>query len=137
MPPQDKTTPNDKTTPADSTSDRPDSNDWVLQTCRPCEGGVDPIPADAAAAHTAGLDDWTINETGTAIGRTINTGDFRTALDRIASIGELAEREQHHPDLHLTGYRHLAIELTTHAIGGLSDNDFIVAAKIDRILRRS
>jgi len=45
-------------------------------------------------------------------------------------VAELAEAEDHHPDLHLTGYRNLAIELSTHAIGGLSRNDFIVAAKI-------
>jgi hypothetical protein len=48
-----------------------------------------------------------------------------------------AEAEGHHPDLHLTGYRHLKIELTTHAIGGLSDNDFILAAKIDALLGES
>jgi 4a-hydroxytetrahydrobiopterin dehydratase len=46
----------------------------------------------------------------------------------------LAEAEGHHPDLHITGYRILGIELTTHAIGGLSDNDFIVAAKIDQLI---
>jgi 4a-hydroxytetrahydrobiopterin dehydratase len=51
-------------------------------------------------------------------------------LNRVA---EIAEDEQHHPDLHLTGYRHVRIEITTHAIGGLSENDFILAAKIDEI----
>jgi 4a-hydroxytetrahydrobiopterin dehydratase len=47
----------------------------------------------------------------------------------------LAEAEAHHPDLHITGYRHLTIELSTHAIGGLSENDFILAAKIDELLK--
>ena len=46
-------------------------------------------------------------------------------------IAELAEQQDHHPDLHLTGYRNVAVELTTHAIKGLSENDFIMAAKID------
>ena len=56
------------------------------------------------------------------------------ASDLINQISVLAEQEQHHPDLHLTGYRMLTIELTTHAINGLSRNDFVVAAKIDPLL---
>jgi hypothetical protein len=48
-------------------------------------------------------------------------------------IGQIAEAEDHHPDLHLTGYRNVAIELSTHALGGLSENDFILAAKIDQL----
>jgi 4a-hydroxytetrahydrobiopterin dehydratase len=55
-------------------------------------------------------------------------------LQSINKIGEIAESEGHHPDLHLTGYRNLRVDLTTHAIGGLSENDFIVAAKIDEAL---
>jgi 4a-hydroxytetrahydrobiopterin dehydratase len=48
-------------------------------------------------------------------------------------IAKVAEEEQHHPDLHLAGYRNVAVELSTHAIGGLSENDFILAAKIDQL----
>ena len=59
---------------------------------------------------------------------------FLEAIRLINEIAEVAESEQHHPDLHLTGYRNVRIELTTHAIGGLSENDFIVAAKIDELL---
>ena len=55
------------------------------------------------------------------------------AIKIMNNIAALAEREQHHPDLHLENYRHLWVELYTHAIGGLSENDFIVAAKIDQI----
>ena len=55
----------------------------------------------------------------------------KEGMNRIADV---AESEQHHPDLHLTGYRNVRIDLMTHAIGGLSENDFIVAAKIDEIL---
>jgi 4a-hydroxytetrahydrobiopterin dehydratase len=55
-------------------------------------------------------------------------------MELLNKIAEIAESEQHHPDLHLTGYRHVRVELTTHAIGGLSENDFILAAKIDAIL---
>ena len=52
----------------------------------------------------------------------------------IDKIAPLAEADDHHPDLHLTGYKRLLIELSTHAIGGLSENDFILAAKINEIL---
>ena len=57
--------------------------------------------------------------------------NFIEALALVNKAGEIAEEDQHHPDLHLTGYRNLRIDLTTHAIGGLSENDFILAAKLD------
>ena|SRR6056297_2522360 len=103
--------------------------------CKPCEGGVDPIGPTEAAEHLKSMPSWTINESGKEISRKINTRHFVHAIEKINAIAELAESEQHHPDLHLTGYRHLTIVLTTHAIGGLSENDFILAAKIDEILK--
>ena len=60
-------------------------------------------------------------------------GQGPRALIAEVLVAELAEDEGHHPDLHLTGYRNVAIELWTHAIGGLSENDFITAAKIDQL----
>ena len=60
--------------------------------------------------------------------------NFVKMMECVNRIADLAEAEGHHPDLHLTGYRNLKIELTTHAIGGLSENDFILAAKIDALL---
>ena len=77
---------------------------------------------------------WTIDEDSNQIRRKLNCKTFAKAVSRINQIAELAQAEQHHPDLHLTGYRHLEIVLTTHAIGGLSENDFILAAQIDRLL---
>ena len=77
---------------------------------------------------------WELADSGTAIVRKFNCGNFSNAVELLHRIAELAESEQHHPDLHLTGYRNLRVELTTHAIGGLSENDFIVAAKIDRLV---
>jgi 4a-hydroxytetrahydrobiopterin dehydratase len=58
---------------------------------------------------------------------------FQAAMDFFNRVAEVAEEDGHHPDLHLEGYRNVAIELWTHAIGGLSENDFILAAKIDQI----
>jgi len=59
--------------------------------------------------------------------------DFLAAVDFLRRVADLAESEGHHPDLHLERYRHVSVELWTHAIGGLSENDFILAAKIDRL----
>jgi 4a-hydroxytetrahydrobiopterin dehydratase len=59
--------------------------------------------------------------------------DFASAVELITHVKDLAEAEGHHPDLHLTRYRKLVIELSTHAIKGLSENDFILAAKVDRL----
>ena len=59
--------------------------------------------------------------------------DFATALDFFARVGQIAEAEDHHPDLHLTEYRNVSVELWTHAAGGLTENDFVMAAKIDAL----
>lgn len=101
--------------------------------CKPCEGGVEPLAADQVQSLLGQVDDWQPTEDGKAIYRKRKFKNFIDALAYLNRVGELAETEQHHPDLHLTGYRHVRVELTTHAIGGLSDNDFILAAKIDRL----
>lgn len=102
--------------------------------CLPCEGGVPAIDPEAAAEYLRATPEWTLGEQGKVIFRKLNCQHFAAAIKLINQIADLAEREGHHPDLHLTGYRHLQIDLTTHAIGGLSENDFIVAAKIDELL---
>jgi len=101
--------------------------------CRPCEGGTEPLPLSAAQALLADVKGWELVE-GTAIRKTVKCKDFLDAVALIQRIAPVAEAEDHHPDLHLTGYRKLTIELSTHAIGGLSENDFILAAKLDQIL---
>ena len=79
------------------------------------------------------MPEWKLSDDGKLIRRKYKFKDFVTAMAFLQRVGQLAEEEQHHPDLHLTGYKNAAVELTTHAIGGLSENDFIVAAKIDRL----
>lgn len=76
---------------------------------------------------------WSVSNDGGWIRRKFNFRNFVEAVGLMNEIAALAEREQHHPDLHLTGYRHMTVELTTHAIGGLSENDVILAAKIDQL----
>ncbi len=92
------------------------------------------IEPDAAAQYIKATPDWTLSDDSKLISRKIACKNFVEALKWVNKIGEIAESEGHHPDLHLTGYRNLRVDLTTHAIGGLSENDFIVAAKIDEVL---
>jgi 4a-hydroxytetrahydrobiopterin dehydratase len=101
--------------------------------CKPCEGGAEPLPERAARTLLADVKGWELVE-GKAIRKMVKCKDFLDAVSLIQRIAPIAEGEDHHPDLHLTGYRKLTIELSTHAIGGLSENDFILAAKIDALL---
>lgn len=103
--------------------------------CAPCEGGVSPCPLPQAEQQLKELDSWSLAENGTLISRKWQLKNFRQAMKLLNACAELAEEDQHHPDLHLTGYRNVRIDLTTHAIGGLSENDFILAAKIDAAAR--
>jgi 4a-hydroxytetrahydrobiopterin dehydratase len=86
-----------------------------------------------AEQQLAALSGWRLTHDATRIRRDWKCKDFRGAIKLLNNVAALAEREQHHPDLHLEGYRNAWIELFTHAIGGLSENDFILAAKIDAI----
>ena len=104
--------------------------------CKPCEGGTEPLPASAARTLLQDLKGWELAG-GTAIRKTVVCKHFLDAVGLIQKIAPLAEAEDHHPDLHLTGYKRLTIELSTHAIRGLSENDFILAAKIDQLLTDS
>lgn len=101
--------------------------------CVPCEGGVQPLPPVEVARLLAALPGWKLTSHGLGIQRSWKCKDFLAALDFINKVGAVAEAEDHHPDIHLTGYRQLMIEMTTHAINGLSENDFILAAKIDDV----
>lgn len=80
------------------------------------------------------LSGWDLDDAAKLISKKINAKTFTGAVELVNQVAQLSESEQHHPDLHITGYRHLTIELTTHAIGGLSENDFILASKIDELL---
>ncbi|WP_302119673.1 4a-hydroxytetrahydrobiopterin dehydratase [Allorhodopirellula heiligendammensis] len=106
----------------------------IRARCAACEGGVDPLPMETAREYLVALSSWQLDESSGSISRQIQGGSFVQVIDIVNRIAVLAEDQQHHPDLHVTGYRHLKVVLTTHAIGGLSENDFIVAAKIDELL---
>jgi len=76
---------------------------------------------------------WTLSDDAKSISRDFITKNFVAGVTFIKNVAGVAEEEDHHPDVHLTGYRNLRIDLSTHAIGGLSENDFIVAAKINEL----
>ena len=109
------------------------AGELAARKCVPCEGGVPRFSAAEAEAQVALLPAWRLTHDATRIRRDLTLGNFREAIKLINTVGALAEREQHHPDLHLEGYRRVWIEIFTHAIGGLSENDFILAAKIDAL----
>src|SRR4051812_35762508 len=109
------------------------ATDLAAKKCVPCEGGVQPLSPEQIAELSKKVPQWRMAADGKAIRREWRVNDFPTALDFFHRIGAIAEAEDHPPDLHLTGYRNVAIELSTHALGGLSENDFILAAKIDQL----
>lgn len=81
----------------------------------------------------AKLPGWELTDRGRRIRKEWVVRNFAAGMDFLRRVADLAEREWHHPDVHLEGYRQVRIEITTHAIEGLSENDFILAAKIDRL----
>jgi 4a-hydroxytetrahydrobiopterin dehydratase len=101
--------------------------------CQPCEGGVPPLPKEEVHRLLRDLPNWKLTEDGQRIRREWVVKNFVAGLDFFQRVGQLSEEEGHHPDLHLAGYRNVAIEIWTHAIGGLSENDFILAAKIEQL----
>jgi 4a-hydroxytetrahydrobiopterin dehydratase len=105
----------------------------VEKHCTACEGGVERYTPAKAEQQLAALPGWQLTGDGLRIRKDWQVKNFLAGIEFFAKVAELAEAEGHHPDLHLEGYRHVWIELWTHAIGGLSDNDFILAGKIDRL----
>jgi 4a-hydroxytetrahydrobiopterin dehydratase len=105
----------------------------TAKKCTACEGGTPPFTASQVAAHLPAVPAWTLADNGKSIQRKYTFKDFVAAMKFLQKVADLAEAEEHHPDLHLTGYKHVAVVLSTHAIGGLSANDFIEAAKIDTL----
>ena len=104
--------------------------DLASKKCKPCEGGVAPYTADQAKALLKQLKGWIIDD-----GKLVKVYPFTNYYQTMAFVNALAwisHREDHHPDL-AVGYNKCRVEYSTHAIGGLSENDFICAAKCDAL----
>lgn len=93
---------------------------------------MEPLSQQQAEALLAQLDGWVLNQSNSSISLKKSFKNFAEAQAYVNRVGELAEAENHHPDI-LFGWGYATIMLTTHAINGLSENDFILAAKIDEI----
>ena len=99
--------------------------------CVPCEGIERPFDNAKAVEYMKNVPGWELAADAKSISRSYRVKNFMTAIQFFQDIAKIAENENHHPDLQLTGYRNVKIILSTHAIGGLSENDFIVAVKIN------
>ncbi len=106
--------------------------DLLKKKCVPCEGGVKPFTAKESKKYLKELDNWQLS--GKKITKQLVFKDFVHLIKFVNKLAKLAESEGHHPDF-TVHYRKLGLEIWTHAINGLSENDFILAAKIDELYK--
>ncbi|MDO8469691.1 MAG: 4a-hydroxytetrahydrobiopterin dehydratase [bacterium] len=107
--------------------------DLTQKKCVACEGNTPPLTRNEADALLAQAPGWTLTPDGKKISREFIFPDFKSALAFVDRVGAAAEAEGHHPDVFLA-YGMVRIELWTHAVNGLSENDFILAAKINALI---
>jgi len=103
------------------------------KTCVPCVGNVPPLTGDKVDQLLADLDHWSA-EKGHHLTKTFRFPDFARALAFVNRVGAIAEEQDHHPDIHLSWGR-VRVDIWTHKIDGLTENDFILAAKIDELVK--
>ena len=103
------------------------------KTCKPCEGGVSPLSADQARDMLGQLTGWALADDNKIIQQDFRFKNYYQTMAFVNAMACVAHQEDHHPDIEV-GYNHCLINFSTHAIGGLSENDFICAAKIDALL---
>ena len=109
------------------------SSGLASKKCTPCEGGVAPLTEAQASALRAGLHpDWKLGPGAKSLERSLKFRDFYRTMSFVNALAHIANVEDHHPDLQV-GYNYCNVTFSTHSIGGLSDNDFICAAKLDRL----
>ncbi len=107
------------------------NNDLLKKKCVPCEKkGMKPLARADAQDYLDELIGWTMDPDAKKISKEYKFQDFIGAINFVERVADVAEMEGHHPDIHIH-YNKVLLELSTHAIGGLSENDFIVATKID------
>lgn len=107
-------------------------DDLTKKRCTPCEGGTLPLPPNAVAEYSARVPEWKPDGDNLKISREFTFADFPAAMDFVNAVAKIAQEEGHHPDIYIF-YNKVNLEFATHAIGGLSENDFIMAAKIDTL----
>ena len=111
-------------------------NDLINKKCVPCEGGIPALDLSEIHKYQKKVDGWDVKSNEKKIyflEKKFTFKDFLTSQKFVNQVGEISENEGHHPDV-LFGWGYAIIKITTHAIEGLSENDFILAAKIDQII---
>ena len=103
------------------------------KTCKPCEGGVKPLDSNESEAMLAQLNSWELLDDAKIIQQTFRFKDYYQTMAFVNAVAWVAHQEDHHPDMEVS-YNRCQVNYSTHAIGGLSENDFICAAKIDALL---
>lgn len=103
------------------------------KSCQPCKGGVAPMPLEQAQQMAERVPGWQVADTAKRIQRCYKTRGFRESLEFVNRIGAIAEEQGHHPDISF-GWGYVNVEIFTHKIGGLHENDFILAAKLNDAL---
>lgn len=107
--------------------------DLTQKHCVPCEGGTPPLPDQKEDELKTHISQWLLVRDGThKITRQFKFENFKEAIAFVNKVADLAESEGHHPDIKIV-WNKVQLDLFTHAVGGLSENDFIMAAKIDKI----
>lgn len=104
----------------------------AAKSCVPCRGGVSPLAEEEAKRYLAEIPGWALAEGTARIERRFSFKDFASAIEFARKVGDLAEREGHHPDISF-GWGYCAVSFHTHKIHGLHENDFIMAAKVNTL----
>ena len=108
-------------------------SELTAKRCQPCEGGIAPMTTQQAGIHMSALSpDWRLSADTRNLTREFTFRDFYRTMSFVNALAHIANIEDHHPDLEV-GYNYCRVSYSTHAIGGLSENDFICAAKIDQL----
>jgi 4a-hydroxytetrahydrobiopterin dehydratase len=108
------------------------SGDLLAKTCTPCRGGIPPLARTEAEAYLREAPGWTLLDDGGRIERGFKFKNFKEAMEFVHKLGELAEAEGHHPDISF-GWGWATVSWQTKKIKGLHENDFIMAAKTNRL----
>lgn len=104
--------------------------------CLPCEGGVAPLTPAECKKYLTKLNDWKLSQDNNVLVKDFNFKNYYQTMAFVNAIAWMAHQENHHPDL-IVGYNHCEVHYSTHAIGGLSENDFICAAKVEQFIKNA